>query len=214
MVAGLALGCGESSGVDNSTKGSDTLNGSENPNDTGTEETDPTAGWKEDTENGTDTESASTGETSYEEMGICGLSGEATVTGDSFEGFEDHYLIGDEGDGSDVCRVRYEVVGVGTPEVTCDLCQWTFIIETRNPTVVADLSGGCAMSELGFDAAKIATEDGATRAVGYVTEYAGHSNVLMLLNDATGEWSPIGVASYVDETGEFFYSRSDGYCGY
>ena len=149
----------------------------------------------------------------YSNMGICGLEGEAAVIDDTFEGTEDRYLIGDGGDGKDLCRVRFDVEGVGTPSVSCEDCEWTHIIEYSNPQVVAEVDGLCTDSELALDDERIAAIAGSRRSVGYIRWYAGHSNVLMLLNDDS-VWVPIGFSTYIPETGELFYGRDDGFCGY
>jgi hypothetical protein len=150
----------------------------------------------------------------FENVGVCGVSGEAIATLDSFQGFEEHYLIGDEGLGSYLCRVRYELVGIGTPEVACDKCSWTFIVEKRNPEIVADVSGRCESSELGLDADAVAAMNGARIAYGYAPEDWGHSNVLMRFDEIDQTWDGIAYASWNEDTGELFYDNREGYCGY
>ena len=216
-IAGGSVGCGTDTDESNdiSSDNEDTATDVDAPTDsetTGDKDTGDTEDGSETVDSASETDSGSD-EPVFENLGICRLEGEATVVDNTYEGFEEYVLIGDEGDGPDVCRIRFETTGVGTPSVACDLCEWSFIIELHTPTVVTDVGGACAHSELGFDDARLEALNGTTRAIGYVTEYTGHANALMVLDEATDVWNAVGNAVYV-ETGSFFYSRSDGFCGY
>lgn len=151
---------------------------------------------------------------SYDRTGVCGTSGEGTVMSGDFSGFEDVYLIGDEGLGDDVCRIRFTLTTVGAPVTSCDTCEFAFVLERGAPSVVVDADGACANSALDMGAAGIEAMIGTTVSYGYVSEYVGHSNVLMLLDDATDTWQAVAFASYDDTTGAFLYDRRDGFCGY
>jgi hypothetical protein len=177
-----------------------------------------TAGVDSETEIPTEESTADTSDSDtapvFETVGVCGVSGEAIATLDSFQGVEEHYLIGDEGLGSCLCRVRYELFGVGTPDVACDECSWSFIIEKQSPEIVTDVSGTCGSSELGLDADAIAAMDGTRIAYGYAPQDWGHSNVLMRFDEMDQTWGGIAYASWYEDTGELFYDNREGYCGY
>jgi hypothetical protein len=149
-----------------------------------------------------------------ETVGVCGVSGEAIATLDSFQGSEERYLIGDEGLGSHLCRVRYALFGVAPPEVACDECSWAFIVEKQSPEKVTDVSGTCESSELGLDAEAITAMDGTHIAYGYAPEAWGHANVLMRFDEVDRTWDGIAYASWNEDTGELFYDNREGYCGY
>ena len=153
-------------------------------------------------------------EITFDHLGACGVNGEATAKGGAYEGFEDHYLIGDEGMGEDLCRVRFDVALLGEPTVPCDECSFAFMLEKRNPSTITDVDGTCAKSALRLDADAIAALDGARMSYGYVPEYWGHANVLMQLDEETGEWEAVTFSTWDEETGELFYDRRDGACGY
>ncbi len=152
--------------------------------------------------------------TPFTHLGACGMNGEARVSSDRFEGVEEYYLIGDEGMGEDLCRIRFDVVLVGESPVACDICTWALIVERRNPVTVTDEEGACARSELGLDAETIDALDGTRTGYGYVPEYVGHSNVLMQLDEETGIWEAVTFAAWDEETAALYYDRSDGACGY
>jgi hypothetical protein len=150
----------------------------------------------------------------YAEVGVCGQRGQSPVDVDSFEGYEEYYLISDDGFGEDICVVRFDVGRIGPAPGGCDDCAWTHEVEYSNPEVLIDVEGVCASSELGFDAAKIAEMDGSRAAYGFVREYAGHVSVLMKYDETSASWGPNGNANWSEETGELRFIRPDGFCGY
>ncbi|MEO8177268.1 MAG: hypothetical protein ABI895_00410 [Deltaproteobacteria bacterium] len=154
------------------------------------------------------------GTSGFAEMGVCGQRGESPVTADSFEGYEEFYLIGDDGFGEDICVVRFDVARVGVAPGGCEDCTWSHQVEYRNPEVRTDVEGVCASSQLGFDSTKIDEIDGSRASYGFVNEYSGHVSVLMKYDDATGTWGPNGNATWTAATGRLRFDRRDGFCGY
>ena len=150
----------------------------------------------------------------FVEVGVCGQRGQSAVDADSFEGYEEFYLISDDGFGVDICVVRFDVGRIGPAPGGCDDCAWTHEVEYRNPEVLTDVDGVCANSELGFDSAKIEEIDGSREAYGFIDEYAGHVSVLMRYDETSAAWGPNGNANWSEETGGFGFRRPDGDCGY
>jgi hypothetical protein len=154
------------------------------------------------------------GGSAFTDSGVCGARGESPVNADSFEGYEEFYLIGDDGFGQDICVVRFDVARVGEAPAGCEDCVWTHRVEYRNPQILTDVDGVCASSELGMDDARIEEIDGSQTAYGFVNEYSGHVSVLMKYDEMTSTWGPNGNANWSEETGELRFDRRDGICGY
>ncbi|HLV22453.1 MAG TPA: hypothetical protein VKZ49_16280 [Polyangiaceae bacterium] len=153
-------------------------------------------------------------------VGVCGVRSAGVVTADSFETYEEHYLLGDEGFGDALCVVRFDVRRAGDAPDGCDesagqqdMCLWTHLVEYSNPSVLVDEDGACEDSELAMDSAAIAAIDGQQVAYGYVFEYQGHNSVLMRYDEARG-WQPGVNAGWSPETGDFQFDRRDGFCAY
>jgi hypothetical protein len=142
------------------------------------------------------------------------------VSATSFDGFEEFYIIGDEGFGDDMCVVRFDVTRVGAGPASCGdpaagvECLWTHLVEYSHPSVVTDLDGVCANSELGLGDAGIASIDGTRAAYGFVSEYVGHNSVVMKYDEASGTWGAHGNAIWDEEAEAFRFDRRNGYCGY
>jgi hypothetical protein len=154
------------------------------------------------------------GEAGFEEVGVCGHRGESNVDDGEFEGYEEYFLIGEEGFGDDLCVVRFEVTRVGDAPPDCPDCLWSHLVELGNPSTELDTDGVCAKSELGFDAARIAELDGTRIAYGFVPEFAGHVSVVMKYDDARGAWDAFGSASYDEANSTLKFERRNGICGY
>ena len=156
----------------------------------------------------------------YSEVGVCGQRGQGTVDQSTFAGYEEFYLIGEEGFGDEICVVRFEVSRVGPAPDGCDDptadvdCVWTHLVEYGAGEVLTDVDGTCANSELGFDAARIDEVTGSQSAYGFVSEYAGHNSVLMAHDPATGSWDAFGNATWDPDSGAFRFDRRNGFCGY
>jgi hypothetical protein len=160
------------------------------------------------------------GGSAFTEVGVCGQRGMGTVDTDSFSGFEEFYIIDDEGFGEDICVVRFDVEKVGDGPDGCDDptadvdCLWVHEVEYSNPSVVLDMNGVCAKSDLGFGAAKIAEIDGSRAAYGFVSEYVGHNSVVLKYDDAQSKWIAHGNATWDEGTSAFRFDRRDGNCNY
>ena len=149
-----------------------------------------------------------------ENTGVCGMSIEATVTADTFEGSEEIYLIGDEGEGGDLCRVRYTVRSVSAPSVPCDICEWAYTLERTESEIIADIGDRCAGSELKLDAERIEEKTGTRVSWGYAAEATGHAHVLMEWNETENQWTAVAAAAWSESDSTLTVDRRDGYCGY
>lgn len=132
----------------------------------------------------------------------------------AYDGFEELYILTNNDDPVDVCRVRYELHAVGTPAVSCTFCEWEVVVEKRNPTVVTDEGGACANSDLALDEAAIANAAGERIAYGFAREYVGHASILMRYNEASGQWDGIATADWDPSTSTLLYNKRDGLCAY
>ena len=155
----------------------------------------------------------STGGAAFTQVGVCGQRGKGMVTATAFEGYEEYYLIGEEGFGADICVVRFDVRRVGEARGGCTDCEWTHKVGLSNPKVVTDEGGVCEMSELAFDAAKIAATAGAKPEYGFVSEFQGHNSVLVKY-DEQRMWDAFGNATWDPDVGTFRFDRRNGICGY
>jgi hypothetical protein len=153
-------------------------------------------------------------------VGVCGQRGEAMVNATTFTGFEERYVIADEGFGDDICVVRFETMRVGDAPEGCDDptagvdCLWTHMVELTSPTIVTDVDGACAKSGFGLDAEAIAELDGSRAAYGFVSEFAGHNSVVLRYDEAMGDWSPYGNGTWVEAAEMFRFDHRDGLCDY
>lgn len=153
------------------------------------------------------------------EVGVCGQRGEATIGTDTFEGFEEFYIIGEGGFGEDICVVRFDVTRAGdAPDGCADTegmpCMWTHMVEYSNPSVELDEGGVCANSDLGFDDEKMAELDGSRAAYGFVSEYQGHNSVVLKYDSDLDMYVPFGNATFDEENGVFRFDRRDGFCNF
>jgi hypothetical protein len=151
--------------------------------------------------------------------GVCGQRGEGTVDAESFEGFEERYVIGEEGFGDDVCVVRFPVERVGEAAPGCvDLegapCAWAHEVEIGEGSVLTEEDGACASSDLALDMASIAAIAGTRVSYGFVDEYVGHNSVLLVFDEQSQSWLPSGNANWDEATGSFRFDRRDGICSY
>lgn len=162
---------------------------------------------------GTTGNAGTAGGTGFAQVGVCGQRGKSTVSTTGFEGYEEFYLIGEEGLGSDICVVHFDVKRVGEAPSGCTDCKWTHLVEYSNPMIVTDVDGVCGKSELGFSAAKIAATAGSRAAYGYVSQFSGHNSVLMKYGDNM-MWDAYGNATWEEPTSAFRFDRRNGFCGY
>lgn len=173
-----------------------------------------TTGAEEDASTSTaDAEASSTG-AAVAGDGICGLRSEADVTEDGYAGWEEYYLIGDEGLGDPLCVIRFRVERVGEAAPGCPDCLWSHRVRRTFEAVVVDEDGVCAGSDLGLDEDALAELDGTEFDYGYVVEYTGHNDVLMGYDAASETWSARHFARWDDTTALLTFDRRDGFCTY
>jgi hypothetical protein len=155
------------------------------------------------------------GSTSYPNVGVCGLRGKATADATSFDGYEERFLIGEDGFGSDICVVRFDLTRVGDGPDGCTDCTWTHLLEYSNPTVATDTDGVCALSDLALDEAGIAEIVGSRVAIGFANQLGGaHGSARMTYVDATGTWDVTGNATWNETTNAFTFNYREGLCNY
>jgi hypothetical protein len=156
----------------------------------------------------------------FSEVGVCGERGEGMVSETEFSGFQELYIIGEEGFGEDVCVVRFDVKRVAAAPDGCDDpagdvdCLWTHTVELSNPSMVTDEGGACANSDLGLTQAKIAALAGTRASYGFVSEFAGHNSVLMEYDETSKKWDAGANATWDEATGMFRFDSRDGVCNY
>ncbi len=132
----------------------------------------------------------------------------------SYEGYEEQYILTDDDDPEDVCRVRYELHAVAKPSVPCTICRWEAVVEKSNPTITVDLDNACENSELGLDASALSAGVGERVAYGFAEEAVGHANILMRYNPKSGRWEEFTVSNWDESISELRYKRRDGMCAY
>lgn len=147
--------------------------------------------------------------------GACGQRGEAPVTTTMFGGgFEEYYILGDRGFEPEVCIVRFVSKHIGAAPAGCEDCLWTHLVGFEMPSVVLDMEGACANSELGMNSERMNEIVASTAAYGFVSEFSGHNSVLMKYDDATQTWNPHGNATWDPMTDAFTFNNLNGVCGY
>jgi hypothetical protein len=151
----------------------------------------------------------------YANVGVCGQRGKATADAASFDGYEERYLIGEQGFGSDVCVVRFDLKRIGDAPAGCTVCAWAHLLEYSNPHVIADADGVCALSDLGLAATAIARRVGSRIALGFAKQLGGaHGSARMTYDDTTGTWDVAGNATWSETTKAFGFDYRDGLCNY
>lgn len=132
---------------------------------------------------------------------LMGLAGDADVLSGGFEGAEDLYFATDNGLGEDVCRITYKLSATGLRD-DCEDCDWAFDLVASEPEIVVGTAEDCAA--LGYDDEAIQQWLEQPRAYGYVTEYFGHADVLLVL-DAEGRWDAVSFADWTPDAGVLAY---------
>jgi hypothetical protein len=165
-----------------------------------------------------------TGGSGFTMVGVCGWRGSAMASATTFDGYEERFILGDEGLGGPVCVVRYDFKKVSmTPQPGCNVCEgtnctpceWTHVVEYSNPTVMLDMNGACANSELGFTTAKIQSYVGMRPSIGFVREVLGaHGSAMMKYDTAMQKWDVFGNATFDPAMGRFNHDYRDGICLY
>jgi hypothetical protein len=150
-------------------------------------------------------------------VAVCGKRGQATATATEYTGgWEEIYMVDDEGQGVDVCVVRFDVTRVGAAPAGCTECSWTQTVQYSNGRVTLDPSGFCANSTLGLTASKIASLNGKATAIGFVREWQGaHGSVRFQYFEDKCMWDVSGTATWENPGSNLFrFTHSDGFCNY
>lgn len=144
--------------------------------------------------------------------GKLGREGTATITKTSYSGTEDWYFVGDEGDGPDICRIRYSLNSVGEPLDDCSFCDWAFRLVISDAELIAESDVGCSAT-LEIDSSNVSSLNGQNVYYGYDHDYMGHGLTLFTRTETT-DWTPLVLVSYDPDTGELSYDRIDGWPEY
>ncbi len=149
--------------------------------------------------------------------GVCGNRGRVTATATTFDGYEELFIIGEDGLGKDVCVVRFDLKRVGDAPGGCADCLWSHLVEYSNPTIM--LGGGedgpCVKGQFGLTAAKLASITGCRTAVGFAKEYLGaHGSARMKYGAAAAKWDVAGNATWDESMSLFRYDERDGICSF
>ncbi len=152
--------------------------------------------------------------TGFTETGVCGQRGTGTVNATTFEVVEEFYLKADEGFGDDICVVQFPVKRLGDAPGGCEDCLWSHQVGYEMPTVLLDVDGVCASSELGMDSERLAQIMGSTPSYGYIFEFSGHNSVLVKFQETTQTWQPNGNANWDPDTDAFRFNNLNGTCAY
>ena len=148
-------------------------------------------------------------------IALAGHSGEAIVDETSYDGWEELFIIADEGDGEDLCRIRYDLDSVA-PRDDCDLplgdCAWGHDLVLSDVVIVAESDVGCA--GFGYDATALAALEEGEVSYAYIPEYSGHPDVMAMYDEAGAAWQVVAFASWDAGSGAFAYTWEDGYPTY
>jgi hypothetical protein len=155
-------------------------------------------------------------------VGVCGERGQATADLAKYDGYEETVIFSEEGLGSEACVVRFDVVRAGNAphasgcmETLAKACEWTHLVEFRNPRVLTDVDGVCGKSDLGLTPDAIAKREGSRIEIGFAKQFAGaHGSVRMKYFEAQGAWDVDGNATWDATAGTFTYRYQNGYCNY
>lgn len=185
-----------------------------------TQTTSPTSDTMDsESETSAETSTASNSEESgdmsdLDELGECRISGAGIHANDMYRGTVDYLLLADQGNGEELCRVRFDLVTVAQPETPCDICYWSTVVETQNPQVLTDIDDRCAQSERMLGATEIADQVGRRVAIGFAEEATGHGEVLVELDEATNTWHEVSFGVWDPAEGSIEYDRLEGFCRY
>ena len=149
------------------------------------------------------------------DLGLQGYSGQATAGLDGFEGSEDMYLIAEEGDGDDICRIRYELKDTDSrpdcPDAGHSGCLWAWEVSVSAAAIVAESGIGCA-GAFGVTADSVSELDGTSFGLGYNPDYYGHAAVMV--RDPGDGWFVASFAIWDEDTGSFTYQWDQGFVQY
>ncbi len=132
----------------------------------------------------------------------------------SYQGTEDLILRADEGNGDEICVVRFDLTTVAEPDLPCDFCYWSTIVERSNPTVITNVDDVCGVSERGLDQAGLDAMTGERIAMGFAEEGSGHGEVLVHFDEMTQLWAVFAFGFWDVDNSTLEYSKVEGFCRY
>lgn len=150
----------------------------------------------------------------WETLGECRIAGAGKWADGAYTGTVDYILLADGGDGDELCRMRFDVTTVGTPDMPCDFCYWSTVISLSNPTAVSDVDGTCANSDRGLTEANVAEMTSAQTGMGFAEEATGHGQILVQFDEATSTWAAAAFGVWDETTGDLEYDKVEGFCYY
>ena len=155
------------------------------------------------------------GTSTFPNVGVCGESGDAVADATSYDGHEVRYIIGEQGFGTRICEVQFDLTRVGDAPPGCTACTWSHLLEYSNPSVATDTDAVCAQSDLALDAAAIAKIVGSRVAIGFAPHYGGaHGSARLRYFEDTELWDVTGNANWSESTKAFSYDYREGLCNY
>ena len=135
--------------------------------------------------------------------GLVVYEGRGTLLDGVYTG-EEAWLVEHEADSRVLCRIQYTLTSVA--DGGCEACDWSVEARISSASIADEDSPDCA--DLSMDPAAI---EGGTVHRGYQSEYLGHGDVLMVLDD--DRWTAAAFADFEPETGDFQYRWEYGYRG-
>jgi hypothetical protein len=157
----------------------------------------------------------SSGTSTYPNIGVRGETGTATADATSFDGHDVRYIIGENGFGTRICEVQFDLKRVGDAPPGCTACDWAHLLEFSNPTILTDADGVCAKSDLALDTAAITRIVGSRVALGFAAHLGGaHGSARMIYFEDKQVWDVAGNATWSETTKAFFFDDRQGYCNY
>jgi hypothetical protein len=160
---------------------------------------------------------------SWPNVGVCGERGQATADETSYDGWDESFIIGEGGFGSDVCVVRFDVkrVGVAPHASGCKnpsgtkACDWTHLLEYSNPQVLTDNDGVCAKSDAALTSDAITKVVGTHVEIGFARYADGRiASSRMKYSESAGAWDVASNAIWDATTKAFKFQYRSGYCNY
>jgi hypothetical protein len=139
---------------------------------------------------------------SFPKGAACGEEGDATASACTYDGHEDLLVLGEDGLGDPVCRIRFTVKRVGNAPPGCRYtnhdtgmqtnCEWTQTLEYSNPVVMVNVNDACANSGYALNAAKIDKVNGCRVAIGYAPGCGDHDTACrMKYRVSLGGWDTV-----------------------
>jgi hypothetical protein len=188
------------------------------PDDTETPEGDTDTDTDADGDTDTDTDADADSDTDADaDVALLGFSGQAVGGFDGYQGTEDWYFVAEEGDGEDICRIRYTLTsGDARPDCPDNGhagCIWAWDVTLSDSTIVAESGIGCE-GALGVTADTVGDLDGTTMGFGFNPDYYGHAAVLIRDHGDGNGWFVATFASWDEDEGTFTYQWDQGWVEY